>query len=307
MNVAKIPESRFQIPNDTKLGTWNLESGIWIFCLFFLLLPLAYAFEIPLNDGFVTDTASVLSSSEEQQLEDLLKAYRDETSNEIAILIVPSLQGEVAADIAVEVGREWRVGTAENDNGILMLVSYEDREIFIATGYGLEGAVPDLVAKGIIEEDILPHFREGQYFEGVLAGTESLKKHIGGEYTAERYQHADVSALPWEILLFIGFILFEALAAFFGRSRSWWLGGILGVIAGLVLTFLFTWWLSVPVLALIGLLFDYFASRFYTPAQRRRSGRHRGFWTGGGRGGSGGGFGGFSGGSFGGGGAGGRW
>jgi len=280
--------------------------GAWLLAAALLLPNLAHAFEIPLNDGFVTDAASILTVQEEQQLEDDLSAYRDETSNEIAVLIIKSLDGEVAADLAVNVGRAWGVGTSENDNGIFILISLEERDLFIATGYGLEGAVPDLVAKGVIDEDILPHFREGNYFDGILAGVDALKKHIGGEYTADRYKGSDASSLPWGILLFIGFILFEAIAAFLGRSKSWWLGGIIGAVAGFILMFLFSWWLSIPVLALIGFIFDYLVSKFYTPQHRKRAGRNRGFWGGGGRGG-GGGFGGFGGGSFGGGGAGGSW
>jgi len=274
------------------------------------LLPFtAHAFDLPPNDGFVTDTAGVLSESEDEQLESALQLYKEQTTNEIAVLIVNTADGEPLADIAVEVGREWGVGSKENDNGILILIAYEDRELFIATGYGLEGAVPDIVAKGIIDSDIVPYFREGQYFDGIQSGIDSLQKHIGGEYTADRYAEDDDGPGWAGGLVFFLFFAFQITVAILGRSKSWWLGGVLGGIAGIVLTALYGWWWSIPGLTIIGLIIDFIVSKTGGGGGghggRRRSSS---FYSGGGRsGGSSGGFGGFSGGSFGGGGAGGRW
>lgn len=264
-------------------------------------------FMIPANDGFVTDADGVLSSSEEQSIESDLDAYAQETSNEIAVLLVSSLSGSVIADVAVDVGRKWGVGSEKN-NGILILVSYQDREVFIATGYGLEGAVPDIVAYGIIEEDMIPHFRDAEYGEGIAQGIEALKKHIGGEYTAERYAENDeVPGFAW--MIFVFFILIDFAGAFLSRSKSWWLGGVLGGVFGVILTTLFSWWISIPVLTLLGLLFDYIVSKKGPRSRGGRGGRNTPFggFGSGSSGSSSGGFGGFSGGSFGGGGAGGKW
>lgn len=267
-----------------------------------LLAPVGvvHAFDPPPNDGFVTDAAGVLDTADEALIEQDLMQYREETSNEIAVLIVQTLDGEPIADAAIEAGRKWGVGTKE-DNGILLLIAYEDREVFLATGYGLEGAVPDLVAKGIIDEEIIPHFREGDYAAGIRAGVDALKKHIGGEYTADRYSQEESDG-AWPFLFFMAFALFDLLAAFLARSKSWWAGGIVGGVAGVVLLAMFGWWIGIPVLVALGLLLDFVLSKTgYS---------HRVFR--GGRGGSsgrrgGGGFGGFGGGSFGGGGASGRW
>ncbi|MEK7122767.1 MAG: TPM domain-containing protein, partial [Patescibacteria group bacterium] len=155
--------------------------------MLFCNIGIASAFSVPPNDGFITDTIPLLDEQQDMSLEQMLEQYRAETSNEIAVLIVRTLEGDEIADVAVEVGRKWEIGTDKNDNGILMVVSYEDRRVFIATGYGLEGAVPDIVAAGIVETDIAPLFREGDYYGGIRAGVEALQKHIGGEYTAERY------------------------------------------------------------------------------------------------------------------------
>ncbi|MDD4318949.1 MAG: TPM domain-containing protein [Candidatus Peribacteraceae bacterium] len=267
------------------------------------LLPLLAAFTVPPNDGFVTDSANVLTQQQKSELDATLAAYRNETSNEIAILLVPSLGGEAIDEVGVQVGRAWGVGAKEKNNGILVLAALEERQVTIQTGYGLEGAVPDIVAKGIIDEDIVPRFRDGKYYEGLLAATESLRKHIGGEYTADRYAEGGMPDAAG-FVFFLGFMVLNFLGAFLARSKSWWMGGVLGGVFGLILTVMFSWWLAIPGLILLGLIFDFIVSRM----PRSRHGRGR--WWGGGLG--GGGFGGrggggFGGGSFGGGGASGRW
>lgn len=281
-----------------------------LFAAGLLALPFSSAlaaFEVPVNDGLVTDEAAILTVDQKETVASVLLQYQKDTSNEIAVLIVKTLDGMTPVDAAVEVGRKWGVGSKEKDNGILMLIAYEDREVFIATGYGLEGAVPDIVASGVVNEDMLPAFREGKYYEGIMAGIDSLKKHIGGEYTADRYKvDEDAPAIAW--VFFFLFIVFNWLGAVLARSKSWWLGGIVGGVCGMLLTIWYGWWLSVPVLVVLGLVFDFILSNM-PPSRGGRGGRGGGFGGFGGTGGgsSGGGFGGFSGGSFGGGGAGGKW
>src|SRR3989344_1384424 len=225
----------------------------------FLWASSAFAFPIPVNDGFMTDAAGVLSADEEAGIENILSDYREATSNEIAVLILPSLDGAEIADRAVEIGRAWGIGTGENDNGILLLIAHEDRKLFLATGYGLEGAVPDIVAKGIVEKDILPHFREGNYYDGITAGLDALEMHIAGEYTADRYlaeDESDWGAFGGAFIFFL-FILLQWFGAIMARTKSWWLGGVLGGVLGLALAFLLTWWISIPFFVLLGLALDY--------------------------------------------------
>lgn len=265
----------------------------------------AFAFETPVNDGFVTDTVGIMSPEEHNQIENTLSNYQKRTTNEIAVLIVQTMSGQSIADAAIQTHRDWGVGSEENDNGILLLIAYADRELFMSVGYGLEGAVPDLVAKGIIEQDISPAFKEGDFALGIEQGIEALEKHIGGEYTADRFE--EDSDVPWEFLLYVFLIFFEFIGARLSKSKSWWAGGILGAVFGFIAVAITGWWLSVPLLTIIGLLFDYIVSR---KGPRRGRGSH--WWMGGGGGhgtggGSSGGFGGFGGGSTGGGGAGGSW
>lgn len=218
-----------------------------------------HAFEIPPNDGFVTDTVGVLSESEEIALERSLSEYRRETSNEIAIVILNSLQGESELDIAVDIFREWGLGTKKNNNGLLLLYAYEDRFFSISTGYGLEGVLPDALTGRIFEHDMKEFFRNGQYFAGFVSGIESVQKHISGEYTADRYieESSEGPILLYYILFFFSELIIRVLAG----TRSWWLGGVLGLIIGVLLTAWYSSWLSIPLLILLGLLIDYAVSR----------------------------------------------
>ncbi len=262
------------------------------------------AYEVPVNDGFYTQTFEVLTPDQEVNIEQILTKYQQDTSNEIAILMLDTLSGATIEEAGLETGRKWRVGTEQNNNGILIIAALQEREMRIEVGYGLEGAVPDITAKGIIEQVIGPEFAEARYYEGLLAGIDALQKHIGGEYTADRYTEEEGSV--WSGLFIFVLVFGNFLAALLGRSKSWWLGGVIGGIIGVILTILWTWWVAIPGFIVLGLLFDYVVSR--NPPRGGRGGRG-GYWGGGGfgGGGGGGGFGGFGGGSFGGGGASGRW
>lgn len=265
-------------------------------------------FEVPANDNYVTQLAPILTATEEQDLEEKLAAFDQETSNQVAILIVETLDDEPSVDAAVAVGRTWDVGTKEHRNGIVMLAALKERIVEIQVSDGLQGALPDIVTKGIIEEDIVPAFADGMYYEGLDAAIESIKKHVDGEYTADRYESSGSSDFIG-FLAFFGFIFLQYLGATLSRSKSWWAGGAIGGGAGLILALIWSWWAAIPVLIGVGLLFDYIVSK-HPNAFRNRGGR--GPWSGGGfggRGGSSGGFGGFGGGGsgFDGGGARGRW
>lgn len=281
------------------------KTAVTIVCIALCPTVAFAAFVIPPNDGLVTvdvsSDVSVLNTEEAQALKDRLIAYGEKTSNQIAIVIVQSLQGEPIEQAAITIGRTWGVGSSK-DNGILILFSYDDREVRIEVGYGLEGAIPDLVASGIIHQDMIPFFRDGRYAEGFSAGIDALEKHIGGEYTADRY--VESSSESGGYLFFFGFILFQWILAILGRSKSWWLGGVFGGLAGLALAIAYGWWLSIPFLVPFGLFLDFLVSSNY---HKRGATRWWAGGGGGGRGGNGGGFGGFGGGGFGGGGASGRW
>src|SRR3989344_3656939 len=121
-----------------------------LMCGAFIAPATAQSFALPPNDGFITDAIGLLSPGEEELIEARLDAYSKETSNEIAVLIVASMSGADIASTGVEVLRTWGIGQEDKNNGVLIHIAYQDRKIWITTGYGMEGPLPDIVVKGII-------------------------------------------------------------------------------------------------------------------------------------------------------------
>ncbi len=140
---------------------------------------------IPSTGRLVTDRADLLTLSEEQRLTAKLTAYEDTTSTQIVVVTIPSLEGVPAAEYALALGRSWGIGQAGQDNGVVILVARDDREVRIETGYGLEGAIPDAVAARIYRNVIVPYFREGRFYEGISGAADLLIAAAAGEFTAE--------------------------------------------------------------------------------------------------------------------------
>lgn len=130
----------------------------------------------------IHDEAHVLSPGFVSQLEQILKAHEDSTSNQIAILIIPTLDGYPIEDYTLKVAEAWKLGKKGNDNGVLLFVAINDRKVRIEVGYGLEGPLPDAVCNQIIRNEMAPYFRQDNYEGGVLAATQAIVKAIAGEY-----------------------------------------------------------------------------------------------------------------------------
>lgn len=230
----------------------------------------------PVNDI----TKSFLQKDHIDALNNKLINYRDSTSTEIVIVIVDDLKGYSAADWANEIGRKWQVGNKDFNNGVVLLLSTGggdgNRDVFIATGYGMEGAVTDLIANSIIENEIIPNLRAGNYYRALEEGTDAIIKAAAGRYKAPAGYGKKKKPFNWASILITLAVIFFIFARGGGgkgggfmsrRGYRGWGGGLGGSIFG---------------------------------------GLGGGGWSGGG--GGGGGFGGFGGGgSFGGGGAGGKW
>jgi len=136
-------------------------------------------------EGLVIDRANLLAPGERQSLNQRLIAFDDSTSNQIVVVILPTLDGDDPNVVATEIGQRWGVGQGGKDNGVVFLVSTGDRQVFIATGFGLEGAIPDAVAGRIIRRVIVPQFRQGQFYSGISDAVDALMAAAEGEYTAE--------------------------------------------------------------------------------------------------------------------------
>src|SRR5690606_32397824 len=122
---------------------------------------------IPPSGQWVTDRAGLLTPAEVQALTEKLRAYSDTTSTQIVIVTLPDLGGMPVDEYAFALGQRWGVGQAGKDNGVVILVSRDDRQAFIATGYGLEGAITDAHAGRIYRNILVPYFREGQFYAGL--------------------------------------------------------------------------------------------------------------------------------------------
>lgn len=235
----------------------------------------------------VNDLANVLSATQQQYLESKLRHFHDTTSNQIVVLTVKSLNGYDKADFAYRVGEKWGVGQKKFDNGIVLLVKprYSNRDrgqAYIAVGYGLEPAIPDAIARRIVDNEMIPYFKNNNYFKGIDKATTILMELAAGEITAAGYNKSPESS-PWMSVLpfFIFIIIFLLIRVSNAKRYSMGHSGT-------------SFWTAMMLGSMLG-------------------GRGGGFgggssgFGGGGFGGGGGGFGGFGGGSFGGGGAGGSW
>ncbi len=238
----------------------------------------------------VTDYTNTLSSAQQTDLEQKLLAFEDSTSIQVAVVVMKSTGGYDIADYGDRLAKQWGIGNKKYDNGILFLVALGDRAVTIRTGYGLEGAVPDVIAYRIIENEVKPLFRQGNYFAGIDNGVNALIAYTKGEYKADpndKYSTEGGGGIP---IIFIIIIIFIVLALI-SRSGGGGKNGGGRVMNGRGSSDLF-WWTLLNSLGRGGNDHDGFGG---------------GGFGGGFGGGGGGGFGGFGGGGFGGGGASGRW
>lgn len=187
--------------------------SFWILCGTLLLfgLPLANSqASIPEpTDFLVNDYAQLLTRDQTVQLGQKLRNYVGETSTQIVVVTIESLEGADPFQYSVELAQKWGIGGNANDNGVLLFVSEQDRAVRIQTGYGAEGFLPDALAKRIIDTDILPAFRQGNYYQGIDRATNSIMQLGKGEYEGTglpsgRSKGARIQSL----LLVIGFVVF---------------------------------------------------------------------------------------------------
>ncbi len=221
----------------------------------------------PSPPKLVNDFTGTLTPQQIAALEDKLVAYDDSTSNQVAVVIIPTTGDYSVEEIGLEIIRRWGVGNKDKNNGIVLLVAKDDRKLRIEVGYGLEGAVPDVTAKSIIENYITPNFKEGNYYRGLDEGTDAIIRAAAGEYKAPA-NYGSKKKKGFGAWGTIAIIIFFILLSLFGGSTG---GGT------------------------------------YVSRGGFRGWTGGGGWSGGGGGGGGGGFGGFGGGGGGGGGASGGW
>ncbi len=159
----------------------------------------------------VSDYTNTLSADETKALEQKLVAFNDSTSTQIAVVLIQSLEGYDVADYAVRLADKWGIGQDKKNNGVILLVSIGDRKISIQTGYGMEGALPDAIARRIIENSIKPAFKEGAYYQGLDAGTNDIIAYTKGEYKNDAPKRGKTKSFPLVFAL-IFILIFIAIA-----------------------------------------------------------------------------------------------
>jgi uncharacterized protein len=291
----------------------------WLFLLIILLVWLsfvAYGLDIPRLRGPVNDDAGLISPSAKSKIEEELRVFEQSDSTQIVILTIPSLEGETIEEFGIKVAEGWKIGQQGRDNGILFIVSKQERKIRIEVGRGFEGKLTDLMAGRIIDQVIKPRFKQGDFDGGFIAGVSALIDGTRGEFNAEQspFQRRQKGFPPFlTIFLFLG--VFTLVLGSISRI----LGGItaaIGLPAFVYLAVVPLGILALILLAIIGFGAGLFLPILFSSGGSRKDGvreDHRGgFFYGPGIGGhwhsgdSGGNFSG-GGGSFGGGGASGDW
>ncbi len=273
----------------------------------------------PTLDVPIVDQTNTLSEEQISQLAAQIAESRKEKSYQIGILIIPTLgNDEYLEGYSLKVAREWGIGEKGKSNGVLLLIAKDDRKLRIEVGRGLEGDLTDVRANRIIRNVITPKFKEGKYYDGIKDGVNSIQLAVAGKADSKA-ENSGVEAADWSAIittgLFFGIGLLSWLGAILGRSKSWWAGGVIGGVAGIVLMLIFGFaiWAIIGFVGLIlgGLGFDYLVSKNYKAHAASHSSPSwwaGGTWGGGsGWGGGGSSGGGFGGGGFSGGGSSGSW
>lgn len=251
--------------------------------LFFALGMSAQVPDKPTEKKLLWDFANVIDDAQEKAIEDSLEAFSRHTSNQILVMTVTSLGNFEPVEYATELGRKWGVGHEENNNGVVVLIKVktenEKGQAFIATGYGAEGPLPDVLCNHIVEKEMVPRFKEDDYAGGVWNALAVIMPAMKGEFNVEEYVNDDSGDALLALIVMIAILAFM----FYAFSKNSGTGSGTGTN-----TRTYT---GGPII---------FPGSF-------GSGGSRGSWGGGSGGGFGGGWGGFGGGSFGGGGGGGSW
>lgn len=220
--------------------------------------------------GFVNDFAGILTTEEKNSLETQLNDFAISTTNEIVVVTIISLHGESIESFAEKLFQDYGIGKAKKDNGILLLIAPIDQKIRIEVGYGLEGALTDIVAGQIIRDEITPYFSKNNYFEGISKSVNSIIQATKNEYVVAEPSFLDniKNMIPNFIFIFV-IIFFQFVVSFLARSKEWYTGGIigggLGIIAnknGMLGDSVIVSTVVTVFLIIIGLAFDYVVSKY---------------------------------------------
>jgi uncharacterized protein len=195
-------------------------------CVLFLLaiaVGQAAEPEFPPLTGRVNDRAGLLSERDQKELDAALARFEAETTDQIVVATLESLQGLSIEEYGYQLGRHWGLGQAGKDNGALLIVAPEEREVRIEVGYGVEGELTDAQSRTIIETSILPHFRQGDFAAGIKAGVAAMIETLGGSYDPAlppvQVGESDRAPSPFPLAIALPIMLIIVLNRLFGRRH----------------------------------------------------------------------------------------
>ncbi len=282
------------------LGTWGIVK----------------AFDIPKPEGYVLDQANILSSEQEISLEEKIAEFDQSRTVEVGILTVKTLDGEDISSVTVDVANKWGVGKKDVNNGVMILIAVDDRDWFIASGYGVEGSLPDAILKRIGEKDFPDNFRAGNYYQGLTDVLRDMEGYLAGDDSvvsklSEEGNNVDGELDNWQVwyLVIMFFVMFIK-SFFLMKDKGFWLK----MLVMNFIFFVFTWLLlDISFAVIMGFISVFLDVLIWAAAHSKGggssySGGSGSGWSSGGSSSFGGGGGSsFGGGSFGGGGSGGKW
>jgi uncharacterized protein len=184
---------------------------IFISLLLFGQLILAQSSDFPDPPNpprLVTDFTMTLNQEETNALEQKLRAYRDSTSSQIAIVVIKNIGDYEISQYATELALKWGIGEKGKNNGILILWATGNRKIYIATGYGMEEKVPDAIAKRIVNQLIIPNFKLGQYYQGLNMATDEIIARMSGQFEEDQTNAEEGFPLGFFLILFVMLFIF---------------------------------------------------------------------------------------------------
>lgn len=217
---------------------WQFRRSALVVFLVLAAAVAAAAPQFPELSGRVVDRADMLDAGAERRLAEKLAGHERAGGNQVVVVTLPDLGGYAIEEYGYQLGRHWGIGVEGEDNGVLLIVAREERQVRIEVGYGLEGVLTDALAANIIHAVILPRFRGGDFGAGIEAGAEAIIQALGGAYEPRERPRAERdSAPPWVYLLVLGAWFFVrpllGVMGFAGMRRGGYIGGMGGFGGGL--------------------------------------------------------------------------
>lgn len=187
------------------------SKSLFILCFLFLILFKAFGLNVPSLKGRVNDLAGIIFADEEKKIEEFLFEVEKRSDLQIAVLTIPSLEGENLEDYSMRVAEAWQLGSKENDSGVLLLVAAHDRKMRIEVGYGLESTLTDADAGRIIRNIIGPEFRNGNYGSGILQGVKTIAGYVLQDETLMKHNSTDENtSLPGTLAFALLVLIFAS-------------------------------------------------------------------------------------------------